>query len=183
MPIHLLVKVLTFGHHSSVAMKQMFHLLFIFQINITECSNNKCNKHGRCFQYLNQNKDTTFCQCNRGWSGKFCQIQYHCTCSSDAICIGVSAHNRSVCVCPPDRLGSRCLISDPTCSLNGYGVCQNQGECISFADSHLTSDNFICLCRKGFHGEFCEFSDYKIDLLFGNDIVKPFSIFISFQLN
>ena len=148
--------------------------------NIIECSSSKCNKRGRCLQYLNQNEDTTFCQCNRGWSGKFCQIQYHCTCSSDSICIGVSAHNRSVCVCPPDRLGPRCLISDPTCPLTGNAFCRNQGQCISFADSHLTSDNFICKCRIGFHGEFCEFADHKIELSFGNDIVKPFSMHIHF---
>jgi hypothetical protein len=72
----------------------------------------------------------SFCQCDRGWSGQNCTIPYNCTCSSDSLCIGVLANNRSICVCPINKWGSRCLLEDQVCQSNKNETCRNGGQCI-----------------------------------------------------
>jgi hypothetical protein len=46
------------------------------------CSNDQCI-HGKCIKYSNNPENLTFCQCNQGWSGRYCTIQHICTCASD----------------------------------------------------------------------------------------------------
>ena len=41
---------------------------------------------------------------------EYCTIQYSCACSSDSLCIGILANNRSLCICPLNKMGDRCLI-------------------------------------------------------------------------
>ncbi len=78
------------------------------------CSNNKCN-HGECIHYFDDPKHTTFCKCEKGWTGRYCTIPCNCTCSSDSLCVGISANNRSICVCPMYKWGSRCFLHDQVC--------------------------------------------------------------------
>ncbi|CAF4660179.1 unnamed protein product [Rotaria sp. Silwood1] len=59
--------------------------------NIQSCSRSQCI-HGKCVKYSNNQQNTSFCQCNRGWSGRYCTIQYTCICSSDSICIDILAY-------------------------------------------------------------------------------------------
>jgi len=144
--------------------------------NIETCLQHQCI-HGKCIKYFHNNNNETFCQCQQGWSGKYCTISYDCMCSSDSLCIGISSNNRSICVCPINKFGSRCLLNNSICQTNS---CFNNGQCIPF-DQHLISkQTFICICPKGFSGNRCEIIDNKIILSFNEDIILSQSIFIHF---
>ena len=145
-------------------------------IKIKYCSNRQCNYHGKCIFYWNNSIDSTFCQCDRGWSGKYCTIEHECMCSSDSIYIGVSAQNRSICLCPIDRLGPRCLIHDQTCSLNKTS-CQNGAQCLPNHDISISKE-FFCICPQGFHGDYCENSNYQFSFSFEKHFIIPSSIYI-----
>ena len=124
------------------------------------CTDDKCN-HGKCIKYSNNPSIIHFCQCDRGWSGRYCTIKHHCTCSSDSLCLGISAENRSICVCSINRFGSRCLLTDPICERNDNSTCQNGGQCISNVDSKVSNEDLVCICRKGFHGNRCEIGSVR----------------------
>jgi hypothetical protein len=54
-------------------------------------------KNEKCIKYSNTFEEKTFCQYDSGWSGKCCHIENKCTCSSDLLCLGISAiNNRSI---------------------------------------------------------------------------------------
>ncbi|CAF4142786.1 unnamed protein product, partial [Adineta steineri] len=59
---------------------------------LTNCSS-ECGNHGKCFKYINSNK--TFCHCDEGYSGRFCNVTYQHSCSSDSIAL-----NSSICLMP-----------------------------------------------------------------------------------
>ncbi|CAF3941186.1 unnamed protein product, partial [Rotaria sp. Silwood2] len=125
------------------------------------CSGLRC-VHGQCIEYTNTPTITIFCRCSKGWSGKLCTIPYSCTCSSDSICAGISANNRSICVCSLGRFGSRCLLTNPTCQSDQNVTCDNGGQCIP-QDEYLQPENkHTCICSKGFTGKRCETPDAKI---------------------
>ncbi|CAF4790144.1 unnamed protein product, partial [Rotaria sp. Silwood2] len=119
-------------------------------------------------------------QCNRGWSGRYCTIPHTSICSSDSIYIGVSAYNRSVCVCPINKFGYRCLLVDTICQMNNNLTCQHGGQCIPADEYTILNQKFRCICPKGYIGDLCEIIDNKIILSFNNDIVLSQSIFIHF---
>jgi hypothetical protein len=148
--------------------------------NIQSCSNDQCN-HGKCIKYSNNPENVTFCQCDEGWSGRFCTIQHICTCASDSLCIGISANNRSICVCPINKYGPRCLLTDTICDeINTNSTCQNGGQCISNVDYMTSDENFVCICSKGFTGDRCEIADNQLILSFGKDLVLSQQMFIHF---
>ena len=101
-------------------------------------------------------------------------------CASDSLCIGVSANNRSICVCPMNKFGSRCLLTNTICQINDNSTCQNGGQCISNDDYLVSKQKFICICRKGFSGDRCEIADNKLILSFDKNIILSQSIFIHF---
>jgi hypothetical protein len=143
------------------------------------CSDDQC-VHGKCMRYLNNLQNITFCQCNQGWSGRYCTIQHTCMCSSDSLCIGILPNNQSICVCPMNKFGSRCLLVDRICQINNNLTCNNHGQCISNYDYMASDQKFICICEKGFSGDQCEIIDNKLILSFDKDIVLSQSIFIHF---
>ncbi|CAF1130271.1 unnamed protein product [Adineta steineri] len=142
---------------------------------IQSCLNNKCI-HGKCIKYFNNLE--TFCQCEAGWSGKYCNIQYNYTCSSHSTFIGISANNRSICVCPMNKFGSRCLLVDNTCKT----ACKNGGQCIVNDDYMVSSPKYTCICPKGYDGDRCEKvqADNKLQITFGKGILLTESLFIHF---
>ncbi|CAF2574165.1 unnamed protein product [Rotaria sp. Silwood2] len=147
--------------------------------DVKSCSNQQC-AHGRCIKYSNNPKDISFCQCYRGWSGRYCTISHNCTCSSDSLCIGILANNRSLCVCPMNKWGSQCLFQSTICNSNQNTTCYNGGQCIP-TDNHVASNKkFKCICQKGFTGDRCEIADNKIIVSFHQDIILPDSLLIHF---
>ena len=143
------------------------------------CTDLQC-RHGRCMKYWHDAKDSTFCHCRAGWSGRYCHIPYTCTCASGSVCIGVLANNRSICVCPLNKFSSRCLLSSTVCQSNSNDTCYNGGHCIPVDGDFTSEKKFFCICGKGFTGDRCEIPDTKILLSFHKDIVLPQSITVYF---
>ena len=81
---------------------------------IQTCSNQQCI-HGDCIQYLNNPENPNFCRCHIGWTGKYCNISYMCTCSPDSLCLGITSNNQSICVCPPHKFGPQCFLTKSAC--------------------------------------------------------------------
>ena len=146
---------------------------------VETCSDEKC-QHGRCTTYLNDPARDHFCRCDAGWSGRYCHLPYNCTCSTDVSCAGVSADNRSICICPRNRWGSRCLLQSTVCQYGPNATCHNGGQCVSVDEHAASQKQFICVCPKGFGGERCEIIDKTIIISFDQDISLPPSILIHF---
>ncbi|CAF1485362.1 unnamed protein product [Adineta steineri] len=145
--------------------------------NFQSCSDHNC-MHGQCIRYFNDPDKTTFCRCHEGWSGRYCSIEHVCTCASGSLCVGILPNNQSICVCPIDKWGSRCLLDDHICQFNIS--CQHEGLCIPFDRYSLTNKQFKCICPNGFFGEICEKASNKIILSFNKDIIIPQSMLIHF---
>ncbi|CAF1130475.1 unnamed protein product [Adineta steineri] len=144
------------------------------------CTNQTCI-HGQCTIYPEDSKGTAFCHCNKGWSGQHCNIPYTCKCSSDSLCAGLLANNRSLCVCPINKFGPRCLFNHTVCQSNQNNTCYNGGKCIPI-DEYMQRDDrkFFCMCPKGFTGERCEIPDNKMILSFHKQIQLSQTLIIHF---
>ncbi|CAF4484897.1 unnamed protein product [Rotaria sp. Silwood2] len=117
--------------------------------------------NGECMKYINNDK--YFCRCHIGWSGARCNIPIDCSdCSSDSVCIG-SFRNRSICVCPLNKFGLRCLLTY-SCPAN---FCKNGGQCI-VVDTRMADDSYTCICSEQFTGETCNDSKSIILISFHN---------------
>ncbi|UJR06541.1 hypothetical protein I4U23_010824 [Adineta vaga] len=132
----------------------------------------------------------SFCQCDRGWSGKFSAIQYFSTCSLDSLSLGQLGNNRSLCMCSLDKIGSRCFISNCICQketcfnnekqicfcqeiLNKtQNTCENNGEC--YQDNSLCPKYFLCQCRVCYYGKRCELNINTFSLSL--DLILAFHI-------
>jgi hypothetical protein len=149
--------------------------------NIVEtCTDRQC-VHGECIQYLNDPKHTSFCRYKSGWTGKYCNISHICTCSSDSLCVGVAANNRSICVCPMNKFGSQCLLTHNICQYDSSDVCQNRGICIPSGEHDAYRYPYVCICQRGFSGNECEVPDTKMILSFHQDIILPLQSFMFFH--
>ena len=97
LPVYRLALQLTISHHNPT---------------VDLCSKHQC-VHGRCMTCSQSDtSNQTFCQCQSGWSGQYCTIPYDCMCSPDSLCLGMSSlTNRSICLCPMNKFGSRCLLT------------------------------------------------------------------------
>ncbi|CAF4150770.1 unnamed protein product [Rotaria sp. Silwood2] len=120
----------------------------------------RCYK-GICTKYLNEER--FFCRCYPGWSGAQCHISIdYSYCSSNSVCVG-SIHNRSICVCPIDKFGSRCLLQQ-ACPKD---FCQNNGQCV-LVDDRMIDDSYVCICPEQFGGIRCQEVKSKIEISFQN---------------
>ncbi|CAM4805094.1 unnamed protein product [Rotaria magnacalcarata] len=115
--------------------------------------------NGESMKYVNNKK--LFCRCYRGWSGAHCNISISCDdCSADSMCIG-SIQNRSICVCPLNKFGLRCLLTY-SCPAN---FCKNEGKCIVI-DERMIEQSYRCICSEQFTGDTCEELKTKIMISF-----------------
>ncbi|CAF0846582.1 unnamed protein product [Adineta steineri] len=148
--------------------------------DIQSCTNQTC-VHGQCMIYSEDSKGTPFCHCNYGWSGKHCTIPYACKCSSGSLCAGILANNRSICVCPMNKFGPRCLFNHTVCQFNQNNTCYNGGKYIPI-DEYMQRDDktFFCMCPKGFTGGRCEIPDNKMTLSFHKHIQLSQTLIIHF---
>ncbi|CAF3838083.1 unnamed protein product [Adineta steineri] len=100
-------------------------------------SGNCCSftcQQGTCMKY--NNEDKCFCRCQPGWFGTRCDIFiYSNDCSADSIYVG-NVRNRSICICPLERFGLRCLLKH-SCPLN---YCHHNGNSMG-PDVKTTNQN------------------------------------------
>ena len=175
-------------HRSSALMLIRFPFLPVHRLSyivdipaehqsIQTCLIDECD-HGRCLCYSHSPKNNTFCQCNRGWTGRSCSIPHVCQCAEDAVCAGIDVNNRSVCVCPLHRFGPRCLLHHTVCSTNN--MCKNGGSCIPNDEFTPFAEKFTCICPKGYIGKRCETIENGILLSFEPNIISTSSVFIHF---
>ena len=144
---------------------------------IQRCSTLPC-QHGRCLRYFNSLEP--FCQCDHGWGGRYCSIPHNCTCAFDSLCLGVSIHHRPLCVCPINRFGSRCLLTNTVCQTGVNATCLHGGLCVP-TDEYLESgEQFQCVCRKGFTGNRCEKQKMTLLFSFEKGIVVSQSVLFHF---
>ena len=161
------------------------HRLAIFiplppnKVSNQNCYDKKC-QHGQCIRYWNNTNDQTFCQCERGWTGKYCSIPYNCHCSTEAKCLGRLGNKRSICVCPKNTFGTHCSINTTTWSIQKKSPCQNGGELIFTQDYLNSNESIICYCQKGFNGEFCQIIDSKLIFTFDENVKLSQKILIHF---
>jgi hypothetical protein len=143
--------------------------------NIKTCLDKQCI-NGKCRSYFNKQINETFCQCKKGSTGKFCTIKHDCNCSSDSICIGKLANDRSLCVCPLNKMGPRCFIDNTAWQSNENEICLNVGQCIPLDEYGTSNNKFICICRRDFSGDKCEIVGTTLIMSFDKDPVLFSSI-------
>ena len=142
------------------------------------CSDLNCIQ-GRCLRY--SNVPQSFCQCHPGWSGRLCQISLTSLCSADAVCLGEDIYHRSICLCPKDKFGPRCLVENDVCAKrNSSSICLNGGECLSNDKDVLEEQRWTCICRRGFTGNRCERKQGELVVTFDQKIELLPSILIHF---
>ncbi|UJR29616.1 hypothetical protein I4U23_017164 [Adineta vaga] len=167
----------TLEHHASWLFPILFSFLPVYRMAIQlqippkkvtafKCTELNCGLHGRCLQYVNT--PSVYCFCDKGWSGKYCDVLHTCHCSSDSLCVA-----SNICVCPLNKFGPRCYLKHLRCS------CQHGGTCIP-NDEHIRKGESVCLCPKGYSGAKCEKLDTRITLSFASEIPIPSSILVHF---
>ena len=120
--------------------------------------------HGQCIKYAENTSESTFCHCKPGWTGRDCSIPYNCTCALNLYCAGIEANGRSICICPLDRWGPRCLLSNTNLG------CLNNGQYVLIDDDMVSEKKFFCICPQGFIGDRCELENTKIIVSFDTKI-------------
>ena len=124
-------------------------------------------KYGQCTKYVN--KEKYFCRCSSGWSGSRCDVPTNCAnCSSLSICLGTS-NNQSICVCPVNRFGPRCVIT----SLCPFDACQNGAHCIP-GDVTIAERDYTCICSEEYFGDRCQYRRIKLDVSLQDMTIPPY---------
>ncbi|CAF1234211.1 unnamed protein product [Rotaria sp. Silwood1] len=129
--------------------------------------------HGQCYNYIND-QNSKFCRCNSGWSGVQCNIEYKCDCANNSLCI-----DRSICVCPLGRFGSRCYLYQSSCQLK---PCINNGQCVPSDERYISTqiNKSMCICSEEYFGNQCEHQQTRIDISFHNELISPSSLLVHF---
>ena len=100
-----------------------------------------CNNNGLCRPIAGQ-KNMGVCDCNKGFSGKHCEIQY-CGVGNDCSKHGTCNHETQACERAVGFNGPHCnnTYCGPQANCNNHGFCNQK--------------NAKCDCHPGFAGELC----------------------------
>ncbi|CAH1364291.1 protein jagged-1b isoform X1 [Tenebrio molitor] len=112
-----------------------------------------CGEHGHC---VNQPGIGHRCQCQPGFTGKYCHENINdCKvnpCENGGTC--VDKINAFQCICKEGWEGALCNINTDDCNAN---PCRNNGTCVDrIAD-------FECNCKNGWKGKTCSLKDSHCD--------------------
>ena len=146
---------------------------------IPSCIEDLCI-HGRCFGYLDPTTNRTFCRCHRGWTGRYCTIPHQCACSSNSLHLGRSANSRSICLCPLNTFGPRCLLVNLMTHDEDQRICDNNGTYIPIDLDGVTTKKYICICLPNFRSHDCELLEKKFLFSASPDIILSQSILFHF---
>jgi hypothetical protein len=146
---------------------------------VSRCSL-KCGSHGNCTVYANIG--SFFCRCDSGWSGPLCQSRFICDCATDSLCVGTWS-NRSMCVCPMDKFGLRCYLTNAACgNLPVTKQCKNGGRCIP-TDQRIPKSvlpSITCACPESFQGAQCQNLQTRLDIFFSDTLIPPEFVHLHF---
>ncbi|CAF1020881.1 unnamed protein product, partial [Didymodactylos carnosus] len=138
-------------------------------------ANLKC-ENGQCFQY--SNSKTYYCRCNKGWSGRLCDIQHQCPCSPGSVCIGTTIDSRPICICPLGKIGPLCYIFHGLCKRDS---CKNGGICVVL-DQRVSRGFSFGICSSAeYYSEFCHRIRNKVHISFVG-VSVPMSLLVHFIL-
>ncbi|CAF1248436.1 unnamed protein product [Adineta steineri] len=86
------------------------------------------------------------------------------SCSLDSFYIGYDINlNRDICVCPLNRIGSRCLIPFNPCTNSS---CNYHGECYPNDERAHPHSQFRCICELEWSGNQCENKKFRFHVSF-----------------
>ena len=129
--------------------------------------------HGQCMLYANTEL-SSYCLCEKGWSGMNCTISHKCDCSPDALCVGsVSNSNKSTCLCPLHKFGPRCTLPS-ICEIKP--PCKHSATCVP---DNIDPYTYICVCPNGYSGAQCDNMEIRIIISF-QDIDIPQTLLAHF---
>ncbi|UJR34750.1 hypothetical protein I4U23_027528 [Adineta vaga] len=87
-------------------------------------------------------------------------------CSKDSIYLGYDLNlNRDICLCPLNRIGSRCLIPFNPCQISS---CNNHGQCFPGDQRTHSYLQFRCVCDLQWFGKECEKEKFRLHIFFAN---------------
>ncbi|CAF1217038.1 unnamed protein product, partial [Didymodactylos carnosus] len=110
-----------------------------------------CNRncvHGSCIVYRNID-EKSFCLCDDGWLGPYCDVLSSITCANGSRSI------EGQCLCTLGRIGPGCYIQNGTCSM---GRCENGGTCFPIVETFEQ----ICVCHEGYSGSLCQYPNAHV---------------------
>ncbi|KRZ95980.1 Neurogenic locus Notch protein [Trichinella sp. T8] len=123
-----------------------------FRVN--PCTNEtiNCGKAGRCVRLNSTEK----CWCSAGFTGKECEEKVDlcdennmCNFAKQCLTVHEETHSYMQCKCNDWESGKYCTQKRDTCRRKG--PCLSRGVC-----GLLDDDSYICHCKQGYHGKFCE---------------------------
>ena len=128
------------------------------ETDLDECASAPCQNDGTC-----RDAPASFlCNCTTGWHGELCSDDVNeCIsdpCSNAGVCsqslgdvhVQLGAY---VCACVAGFRGDRCDIDIDECLSH---PCQNAARCVDSTGGAVPSNDFHCLCERGYGDGICD---------------------------
>ena len=148
--------------------KQSFLPVHRLALHLRLVDQNSCNTllcvHGTCKKYLNS-PNNDYCQCEQGWTGKYCHKTNLChlksKCAHGGECF--VQNNAINCICSFGHMGIDCHARFDACRRI---KCQNGGTCVPLDERIKVK--FVCECSEAFFGELCQYSNAQMKIHFAS---------------